>query len=173
MLGRSCVTYMNESCRTGSMTHLYTWQVVFMPHTQSYMKLYHIYEWLKGVVPYMARLLIRLFCRNWPIIYGILWLHHMCDPVRHDSFTHMAYVWMSHVAQDPWLIFMFGAWDSCQIHNHTWNHITCMNDWKEPCHTYEWVMSLGFRDIKSYQKYEHGVATISRLQKIIGLFCRM
>ena len=75
----------------------------------------------------------------------------------------MSHIWMNHIAHVNESRHTYE-----RVMSHTWmRHVTHTD---ESCHTYEWVMSY-IR--KSRCVIHDGVATIGRLLKIIGFFCRI
>jgi len=80
----------------------------------------------------------------------------------------MSHVWACHVTHmnASHHTFTYGISHDCDSH--------CANqairmDWSR--HTYEWVISI-YVNVYTQHLWKHGVATISRLLKIIGLFCK-
>jgi len=57
-----------------------------------------------------------------------------------------------------------------RVMSHIWmRHLTHM---QESCHTCEWVTSHMSRSNVTYMNEAYGMATVSRIDKIIGLFCK-
>ena len=148
----SHVTYMNESCHTCGRS----WFLVWLPSsstfhgtlrfTRTHMnESRHTYEWVTSHI----------------------WMRH----VAHMNESHHTYEWdTSHTYE----------W----VTSHIWmSHVTRTN---ESRHTYEWVTSHTWMShvthanesrhthaLMSRDMCDYGVATISRLLKNIGLFCRI
>jgi len=88
--------------------------------------------------------------------------------LRHPVVSVMPHTWMSQVAHMNMSRHTY-AW----VTSHVWmSHVTHMN---ESCHTYEWVMSHTWMSQvarMNESRYTYGVALVSRIDKIIGLFCK-
>jgi len=104
----------------------------------------------------------------------------ICD-TTHVYQKAMSHIWMSHVSymNESCLIYewLMRTKKSCLIYewvmSHIWmSHVSYMND---SCLIYEWVVSHIFlyKKASSQIPNHHRVATISRLLKIVGLFCRI
>jgi len=106
--------------------------------------------WRSDVTHSMNQLCHTCGCVTWPT--------HMCDMVM--SRIHMC-------DMIPWHRCQLYQW----VMSHVWmSHVTHMC---ESCHTYEWVMSPeSIRFVIHMNAWCNGVATISRLLKTIGLFCK-
>jgi len=104
---------------------------------------------------------------------------HMNEPY-HTYEGVLSHIWLCHVKYDwvishTWMCHVTHMNESCCTYecviSHIWmSHVTHMND---SCHTNEWVMShIWLSHVISHISVWYGVATISRLLKITGLFCK-
>ena len=93
----------------------------------------------------------------------VAWLNHTCDPI-------ICVTWLNHTCD----MTQPCPWHDSRI---TWHDsFTCVT-WL--IHTYEMTQSYSWHDVVlntswliTWQKSGYGVALVSRLLKIIGLFCR-
>jgi len=150
----SCHTYARgSSASTSVMSH------VWMGHVTRMNGSCHMYEWVMSHV----------------------WMCHVTYTPTHDSCDIYGWVvshtWISHVTHMN---------ESCLTYewvmSHIWlSHVKHMN---QSCHTYECIMShvvklrlrvtwhIQMSHVIYVAYMDYGVATMSRLLKIVGLFCK-
>jgi len=154
------------------------------------------------ILSVLCRLLLSCRWSIWEWVMSHIWMSHVtCEWVmshRNKScdmwMSHVTHRWQCYVrccclADDSWGWVTSHMWMSHVSHmnesRHTYewvmshivmlwmSHVTHVN---ESCHTCEWVMShIWMSPVSQMNKscLTYGVATISRLLKIIGLFCRL
>ena len=183
----SHVTNMNESCSTYEwvMRSSLMWQIamrcvaglVGMSHVRHMNESCHTYEWVMFYI--------------WIMRSSLMWQIAMHCRTSCNA-SCQTYEW---VMSRIWIV-VSNIWMSHVIHmNESWNWVSCdkleyvaelvgsshVTQWSEPRHTSEWVMSqIGMSHVKhmnaSWDKWEsrdYEVATISRLLKMICVFCRI
>jgi len=148
-ISMSHVSYINESCPKCCERSMTSWSCAhFCDVTHSYMTHSYIYEtWLIHIW-HMTRL--------W-VLRSLLWY----DSSIHDS-------WLIHT----WLI-NEGCVCFCDMTRTYMTGYECFARFCDMTHhsclVYEWVMS----SIRMRRVTHYGVATVSRIDWIIGLFCRI
>jgi len=169
----SHVTHMNESCH------------IWIRHVTNMNESWHTYEpvmshiWMSHVTH------MNWLCHICAWVMSHIWISHVTHTNEscHTYERVMSHIWTSHVTHmnescHTYERVMSHIWISDVTHicewvmSHVWiSHSTHMN---ELCHTYEWVMShIGIRTPPCVQQqHQYRVASNSRIDKIIGLFCK-
>jgi len=142
---------------------------------------------LAATVPFSPAKKREFICATWLIhmcdrthcFVGATWLNHMCDMtkssvrhthsyVRQDSFVGAA--WLTHLICARLLVHL------CNMtHSYVWHDSFVRATWLiHTCDvTPSYVRQDSFVGAARFCINMYGVATISRLRKIIGLFCRL
>jgi len=172
----SHVTYVNESCHTCGWFMLHMW----MSHVTHVNESCHA---LERVVTYDT-LSDPAFC---DMRCYVTHMHESC----HTCEWVMSHMWMSHVTHVNESSHTFEKsrdirhnlrscimWYEALCHTYEWVwhiNVSCHTQMIESCHTFERVMSHDTLSDPALSAlcYRYGVATISRLHKIIGLICEI
>jgi len=103
--------------------------------------------------------------------------HDMCmyTCISHESW-HM-YVYMYESWSCDVYVYMYESWVMAHVCIHVWvigkGHDMCMYTCRCVCHTNELVMSRTCMSREGCGHSTYGVATVSSIDKMIGLFCRI
>jgi len=100
----------------------------------------------------------------WDDMTYVRWHNMACSRLSMSRERVMSYSWMSHVTCTNESCHLY-EWGMSHVRM---SHVTCTN---ESCHMYEWVMSHStVTHDGMWPDTLYGVATVSRLLKITGLF---
>ena len=155
------VTHIDESCHTHEWVISHIWVMSRLPNGSCHTHRWacHTHEWVISHIWVMSRItsfkrmshvtLANGSCHAHGWVMSHFWMSHVIhmNESCHAYEWVMSYIWMSHGAH--------------------------MN---ESCHTYDGTRARQVRKWGSLKKFSknlyYGVATISRLLKIVGLFCK-
>ena len=156
---RSHVSHMNEQCL------MYEW---VMSHDIAWLQLQHISDVDCNTLQHTAT--YQWYELQHTATHCNISVRHVLY-IKESCFIYewvMSHIWMSHVS------YIYESCLRCKwVMYHIWmSHVSYMND---SCLIYEWVVSHIFlyKKASSQIPNHHRVATISRLLKIVGLFCRI
>ena len=140
--------------------HIHEWVMahIWMSHGTYMNESWHIYEWVMAHIG-MSHVTQAIYIHTCIFIHSQEWhIVHRSEWGLHINEWVMAHIGISHVKQ---AIYLYS-----HVNIHTFTGMThCSSFWVGSC---RWPIANAIRC--AYFKY--GVATISRLLKIIGLFCK-